>query len=906
MNKKILNICCATSLLITSSIFFGENYASAQVNPIQNYTDLKAEPQSSAIKQSWKNFFDTTDVGDTINFSKDGKNYVILSNVGITNQLQLFDSDTGKQIWSTIINKDSYAIKNVAYDSKTHSIFITDKGNIIRKVDVSTGKVSDFYKIPNQPNTNKKVTNTLDAFVDNGILYISSFPTAEVLAIDTTNAQLKNRWDVSAGTTNQYALNITKDKNYIYSSIGATDNGVSEINTKTGEVRELPKPPNISETTDFLYRMKTIGDGLISTQYAILDSKGRKVENIAIYNRKTNKWTPIQNSAALRELLVDPETNNIYHARYNTNNIYIIDPNKGTSTIDFQTKYPINSEYSLEGITIENDNNPILTLITKKIGKTSDTIIRHSYDMRTKTFINETKLEVSPSDYRIQRLDFLEDNSPYLMISGYQGDGFARLNIDTGKIDRNPKHQGEQIESYTDIDDNTFAFGSYGSARIYTVNKKTLEATRVADLDKTSNQSRPFGLTYANNHLYVGTVSDYGIPGGNLSKIDPKTKKTLWSKPIIENQSIVGLATDPINNNIIYGTTSTKGGLNSDNDTKDGHVFAYNTSTDKILWKTPITNKQVINDPRIVNGKVYTANIQGISVVDAKTGTYEDFIKFNTNSQKQNSWVNTYLGYSEPTNELIYSAMGFTYSYNIETKKHRKLTDPTDPIWNYNLSGMQVHQKSGRIFMSDTGSNIHEINNPELDYSNIKIEDNTSTDNITPDKTTSTEPSINKPTNNSTDKPVNNNPTKDKTINDNSTINNKDILNTTTNSNKNVENNNAEIGDNSNTNSNKNNPDDNTEIGDNSTRSTIINNENDNEHKNSDNIKDIINNNKYIMKNNSSLPNNNTVKRQENNYEKTISPLQETNKSIDNTNNTIVDTGTPLSRMASKIVRIFY
>lgn len=132
----------------------------------------------------------------------------------------------------------------------------------------------------------------------------------------------------------------------------------------------------------------------------------------------------------------------------------------------------------------------------------------------------------------------------------------AEYNPKTGEI--RVYNQG-QAEGIVAGKEDTIYFGIYPGAVIQSMN--TTEVGKFSNLFEMKTeyeQDRPYIMKYEDDTLLIGTIPDYGKTGGALAIYNPSDGTHKVYKNVVDRQSIVGLA---MKDGIIYGSTSTKGGL---------------------------------------------------------------------------------------------------------------------------------------------------------------------------------------------------------------------------------------------------------------------------------------------------------------------------------------------------------
>ncbi|MGO1284117.1 MAG: hypothetical protein ACTHUU_03290 [Brachybacterium sp.] len=148
--------------------------------------------------------------------------------------------------------------------------------------------------------------------------------------------------------------------------------------------------------------------------------------------------------------------------------------------------------------------------------------------------------------------------------------------------------------------------GSYPNAVVSTVDTtqewdlgtNPADGTRVGD-----RQDRIMAFASDGDRLAVGTVSDYGVSGGALSVSGPDGQLDVH-RDLIPKQSVVAL--DSGDDGLIYGGTSQRGGLSSENSSEDAHLFVFDpASAELVHQEIPVAGEAVIGDVLVTGGTTW-------------------------------------------------------------------------------------------------------------------------------------------------------------------------------------------------------------------------------------------------------------------------------------------------------------
>lgn len=145
-----------------------------------------------------------------------------------------------------------------------------------------------------------------------------------------------------------------------------------------------------------------------------------------------------------------------------------------------------------------------------------------------------------------------------------------------------------QTDSVAMLDGKLY-FGTYTGANVRIYDP---QADKVHMLGTVGyQQDRPVAMLAHEGRIYVGTVPEYGLWGGALAVVEP-SGSIRTHRNVVANHSVVSLAGG---DGVVYGGTSTLGGLGKDRAPGDGALFAWSTTADSLLWTAyPVENEPAI------------------------------------------------------------------------------------------------------------------------------------------------------------------------------------------------------------------------------------------------------------------------------------------------------------------------
>jgi len=175
----------------------------------------------------------------------------------------------------------------------------------------------------------------------------------------------------------------------------------------------------------------------------------------------------------------------------------------------------------------------------------------------------------------VYKMAFGDDGKIYM--GGAMAQGGASYDPVTGEVSEFLLGQTEGACSYN----GTVYFGVYPGGRIYEMNLKKHTAPQLL-LTIGENQDRPFAMIGAEDKLFLGTVSDYGVMGGALTVFDLKSRKARVFREEFSENNVSCLC---YKDGIIYGGTGIFGGLSCKASEEKAFIFSYDIKKECVTDK---------------------------------------------------------------------------------------------------------------------------------------------------------------------------------------------------------------------------------------------------------------------------------------------------------------------------------
>ncbi|MBE7021197.1 MAG: hypothetical protein E7411_07180 [Ruminococcaceae bacterium] len=596
-----------------------------------------------------------------------GTNYVITTVSGVPAILNIYDLDSHRvkasfelqdslNCWNHIVNTDG-------------NVYLVSAGVLFR------------YKFDDNTLKNYgRLFEERECFVadndDKGNIYIGSSPGGKVIKYDIRKDTVEDMGQVIPGAT--YVRSLSYHNGYIYCGV------------KGDSILKFIKI-NISDFSDKKeISLPEFSDGYLSELNWIYTSK--TIEDKIIIHCKSEKGCPLLIYDTLKEKFIDGGYRGnfpgLYPSPQKDGRCYFVDE-KILKEINIDSGEV--SETDIRTLNVKNSVSSAF-LIHKKTGAEVLTILDNNngavefIDLANKKVWSE-KLDLCNGTYYIQSLeagDFKNsDNGIYL--SGYCGDNAVRYDIDSKALTDIRVGQCEGMIGYEGIQ----YMGVYPGNILYRYNFKENKEKPALIGKMSEKQDRPFAMCAGDGMVFMGTVPDYGLRGGDIIIYDTKTGTNKVIKAPVPQQSIISLC---YRDGILYGSTSVWGGLSATPDKEPAKVFMFDVNKmEMIKTFTPVFDENLA--PGWIGGVYYdkdflwavTGNTLMCVDIDKeqviKYATVDDY----TYSQVRHRWRPTYI--RKDSRGRIYANILGIHRFNKETMEFERITEETDGVFLFTFDG---------------------------------------------------------------------------------------------------------------------------------------------------------------------------------------------------------------------------
>lgn len=401
---------------------------------------------------------------------------------------------------------------------------------------------------------------TLD---DAGRVYVGTYPAGSVVRFDPTTSQVHDYGRIVDGQ--DYVRSLAHADGTVFAGIGSVG-AVVAIDVETGERHsisdELPALVGV-EPADlpFAYSMAVAADTLVVQVHS-------PVMCLAFHDLSTGVW---RQTVIGKDEPADAGAFNFTQLPVRDGKIWTTVNRRlvEITLADLSVRDVVGFGTSLRGagwVQLDDPDRPGTQLATLQSG--GEVTV---FDVDAGTVKAYPSL-VQGGTVPLHTIETIADGS--LVMSGYPGGTGARHVPDTGQQTMFPL---AQLESITTTDDGVSYGGVYpggGIVRLELTESGGITSTPYVTLGH--EQDRPYHMREHEGRLYVGSIPDYGRLGGALSVIDLADGETTVLRNVVQDQSVVGIA---VRDGVIYGSTTTRGGLGIDPSQSEAKLFTVDART---------------------------------------------------------------------------------------------------------------------------------------------------------------------------------------------------------------------------------------------------------------------------------------------------------------------------------------
>ncbi|MFG1954041.1 hypothetical protein [Micromonospora sp. NPDC048830] len=409
---------------------------------------------------------------------------------------------------------------------------------------------------------------------DDGRVYGGTYPGGAVFSYDPATGATRNFGQVMAGS--QYVRDVAAGNGKVYAGLGTVRARVVEIDTATGERREIPLPaPYDSEGT--VYDVDLVDQRLFV--------RVEQTSTLLVHDLRTGKW--VANLGQVKGLQVsEPDrAGRVYFASAD-NKLRSYQLHSGTVTDTGRTVPGSTRGFSWVRLP-DGTGFPDQTLV---MGTYSGALwMFNPATGNTKDIVPE--LPGLPVPLR----SLAQGPDKRIYTSGYQSGGLAAYDHATGQAERFPRGTVGQVEGYGTAAGKLF-FGVYPGAHLFEFDPAKpfdygTNPRRLASLTA-DGQDRAVAWASNGDQLAVGYIPTYGQLGGSVSLIDATTGAVRSFHDVVPDASVSSVE---FVDGMLLGGTTVWGGLGSTPTRTEGSMFLLDPTSGEVVWEgVPVPGEKAV------------------------------------------------------------------------------------------------------------------------------------------------------------------------------------------------------------------------------------------------------------------------------------------------------------------------
>ncbi|MET1156583.1 hypothetical protein [Arthrobacter sp.] len=410
---------------------------------------------------------------------------LLTSQSGVTNQFQVVDAATGKlEFAATIPGKVS---SNFGYNPATGTVYFGRGDGHLASWKFGSTTVTDLGKATSIATGIYAITVT-----PNGKLWGGSYPQGLVWSYTPATKKFTESTRIDMDTDYVRALEVVGDT--VYAGTGSVNPKMVTFPASNPSKRTVIALPDAG-TSGFVSRITARGEKLF-----VVAEDSDNVQRSYVYNRRTAAWEGAFPGSSLNKNFTGTQKDTL---------VWGLQSGRITS---INTATMVRTPLVDTGISSPRTIHTVGDRIFVS-GVDGTANVTAEYSITAKALVRRYATQSKPGALAIQSL--IAGSGGLLYFGGYQGNGLASLNPDTGARWRGVEDAGvNQIEHLIEYDKDSVFIGSYGSAVLYRYTPSQQHTGKdafklVANLRDECMQSRPFGWAAAAGKVIVGTVPEY-------------------------------------------------------------------------------------------------------------------------------------------------------------------------------------------------------------------------------------------------------------------------------------------------------------------------------------------------------------------------------------------------------------
>lgn len=489
----------------------------------------------------------------------------------------------------------------------------------------------------------EEMLRTLD--IDGDTLYGATYPSATAFAMDLATEEITEYGPIAR--EGDYAWGLDAEDGEVWVGAG-TPAQLATLDPDSGSTVPIDLPESVAESGEFIQRIESYDDDLRVVSH-------RAIDGVSAHLHDGSDWIDDLDATGMWSYTEDTADGAFYYLS--------TDEEDPLWSYDVQARAAAPVDLADTGIEDElgetsqmfltelgSDEFPGATVIGVR---PDGQIWRHNLETGNSDVLG-TDVEGAP----VTTMSLAEGGDGQVYIGAYLSSGvMARVDPETEEIEE--LNGPEQADAITAHGPDTF-IGTYPNAGVHRADaeadwdwgtnpEQLLELGREA-----TGQDRPRHMISAGEHVAIATIPNYGELGGGLTLLDPETGDYEFTRDIVEDQSVTGMA---YADGVVYAGTSIHGGLDSTPAAETAEVFAWDVDGG-LLESVPFPGSEIVHSLAVDGeGRLWAMADTG-ALLELDPETLEEIRTIDTGIAHSNAWGSNASLALHPGSGLLYGNAG--------------------------------------------------------------------------------------------------------------------------------------------------------------------------------------------------------------------------------------------------------
>lgn len=578
----------------------------------------------------------------------------------------VLNGDTGALIGSFPLPPKSVGgSPAVAPDGTAYFAVRDGKSSLVHRYDPVRNEVEFLVESP----TGDAVTRSLR--VDGDMLYGCTYPNAKAFSYDLASGEVRDYGRV-VQSTDGYAWGFEKVGDSLYVGTGIGEGHVVKVDIASGEKTELTLPKEYDDRLTYFYWFRQIGD-LVAMAFSPGIEGGT---NVLFWDTVAEDWV-LDGAIPTFLSLNGPLTTTTEDGRFyykSEDEIHEFDVTTGKSRPTGWADTGLDDTGSHRTLDLVTVGRARLARPVLFGGNNDGSFWRFDPESGEHEYF-ETVIEGAP--LTTNELGVGPDQRVY--VPTYLGPGaIARFDPQTEQTEVLPGPG--QVDTVVPIGSQLF-LGSYPGGIVHLGdpgqdwNFGTNPAKEYELIGDDQDRIMQASADEAGERYAIGTVSDYGVPGGALTIVDADGTRTVH-RDLIEGHSVVTVLWGP--DGLVYAGTSIRGGLSSPNGAGSAELLVFDPDEQTLVHHVaPVSGNDSVSELALgADGQVWGVTKRGhIFAFDRESRTVTATIEHGLGGTSS-TWGSGSTIVAHPSDGLLYGlGTGDLYAFDPETQDWQVLDE---------------------------------------------------------------------------------------------------------------------------------------------------------------------------------------------------------------------------------------